>query len=910
MELLNIHHAKGAQIRSRTKWMEEGEKNTKYFLGLEKARAVRNTITQLKTDSGNLIDSQNQIHQKITDYYKEIYKKKINFQTEISQFNNFISNSNIPQISNEDKTKCDEIITLTELEEALKLLNNKSAPGHDGLTPTFYKHFWPFIGPLVHASFIKAFHEGQLSLSQRRAIIIQIHKGKNLARDILMNWRPISLTDTDYKILAKALALRIQHVLNEIVNEDQVGYLKGRNIATIIRFIDDVIEMIRYNKQTGGIVALDYCKAFVSIDKAFLQKSFEVFGFGVEFQKWVKVLMESNYSSVQHNGWLSEWFPTESGIRQGCPFSPLCFILAVEILAIKIRQTNIIKGIPLPSINANNSNLSAKIQQYADDTTVFIKDANDLKYVLKIVDTFSKFSGLKLNTDKCEGMWIGSPLPEGLQHNIKWCIDDETMKILGVHFCPTRSTYEINENWDSKIQSMIDTIKLWNRRQLSPHGKVVIAKTFLVSKFIYLLQSIHIPKIVMQKIDQMLYKFIWQKKFSDKKAFEKVKRSVLNASAVRGGLNMISVQDMKYALEISWVKRLIQQQGARWTAIPSYEYQKFGGVTNVFKSSVDVKNFQGFDKVCNRFWKNIIHTWLDKNSTERAHFSDISPQFVEDESLWNNEYICYKGRPLYFSKWAQAGINKVGHMFDETGSLLSLDQVRAVVGHSADIWFNYNAICNALPSDWRQANGTEQLQAKPKFWDKGITQLSCSTIRESIVSLNYQRPCSAAFWEKKYSFIFSNELWLIPGQCTKETRLLSLQWKILHNIYPTSIMLAKMKVRDNHFCQFCLGEVDYVEHFFYDCRICQPLWDHVKQILNVICGKKIMFNAKEVLLGICKNDEYDTEEWKLINLCLLVGKVCVSKHKYGTPSNLKSLFDNELMIREKSIPLQFLWYFK
>ena len=102
MELLNIHHVKGAQIRSRTKWMEEGEKNTKYFLGLEKARAVINTISQLKTDSGNLIDSQNQIHHKITDYYKEIFKKKVNSQTEISQFNNSISNLNVPQKSNED----------------------------------------------------------------------------------------------------------------------------------------------------------------------------------------------------------------------------------------------------------------------------------------------------------------------------------------------------------------------------------------------------------------------------------------------------------------------------------------------------------------------------------------------------------------------------------------------------------------------------------------------------------------------------------------------------------------------------------------------------------------------------------------------------------------------------------------
>ena len=66
-----------------------------------------------------------------------------------------------------------------------------------------------------------------------------------------------------------------------------------------------------------------------------------------------------------------------------------------------------------------------------------------------------------------------------------------------------------------------------------------------------------------------------------------------------------------------------------------------------------------------------------------------------------------------------------------------------------------------------------------------------------------------------------------------------------------------------------------------------------------------MFNAKEVLLGICKNDEYNTEEWKLINLCLLVGKVYVSKHKYGTPSHLKSLFDNELMIRKKTFLCNF-----
>ena len=908
MELINEYDAKGAQIRSRTKWMEEGEKNTKYFLGLEKTRALRNTITQLKTDTENLISDQSEIHHQISTYYRDLYTNKVDFQSETKNFDKFVSNLNIPQIPCEAKIQCDEIISLDELEGALKELNDKSAPGHDGLTPSFYKHFWHVIGPLVHASFIKAFHVGQLSLSQRRAVIIQIHKGKGLTRDILKNWRPISLTNTDYKILAKALAIRIQYTLNNVINDDQVGYLKGRNIATIIRFIDDVIEMIRYNKQTGGIVALDYCKAFDSINKAFLQKSFELFGFGPKFKKWVRVLMENNYSCVQHNGWLSEWFPVESGIRQGCPFSPLCFILAVEILAIKIRECNTIKGIALPRIDESQTNCSAKIQQYADDTTIFVKDCSDLNNAIKIVDQFSKFSGLRLNRNKCEGMWVGSPIPEGMEHVMRWCKKGETVKILGVHYSPSKPASEISQNWDIKIQAIVDTIKLWNRRQLSPHGKVLVAKTFLLSKLIYILQSIHIPQFVVQKIDQLLYKFIWQNKFSDKKAFEKVKRSVLNSSVERGGLNMISVKDMQGALEISWVKKLIQQEGARWTIIPYHEYKKFGGVSNVFKSNVTVKRFRGLETIHNPFWKNIISSWLERNSTDVVHFLDVPLKYVEDESLWNNDLICYKGNPLYFPKWAQAGINKVGHMFDIAGSLLSLEQVGAVVGHSADIWFSYNAICNALPVDWRQASGIVQHQVNPQFWDKDIMQHSCSTLRDTITGLNYTRPCGAAFWEKKFSFTFSNELWLIPKQCTSETRLLALQWKILHNIYPTSIMLFKMKLRDNHFCQYCPNEIDYIEHFFYHCRVCLPLWDHVFCVLSAMCGKRMTFSARDVLLGVCKSDVYSTEEWGVINLCLIIAKMCISKHKYGTPSHLKSLFDKEFLFRKKYVPEQFLWF--
>ena len=71
-----------------------------------------------------------------------------------------------------------------------------------------------------------------------------IHKGKDLQRDDLNNWRPITLTNTDYKILAECLSRRLLNVIGDSINEDQVGFIKGRNVSTLIRLIDDTIDFL------------------------------------------------------------------------------------------------------------------------------------------------------------------------------------------------------------------------------------------------------------------------------------------------------------------------------------------------------------------------------------------------------------------------------------------------------------------------------------------------------------------------------------------------------------------------------------------------------------------------------------------------------------------------------------------
>ena len=192
------------------------------------------------------------------------------------------------------------------------------------------------------------------------------------------------------------------------------------------------------------MIALDYSKAFDTISKEFMLEAFKIFGFGEDFVNWISVLNNNTVSCINYCGWMSEWFNIETGIRQGCPISPMCFVLACELLSCKIRQSDNVKGIQLPS---NDIIKEMKLQQYADDTTLFVRDEKSLGNVLKLVDTFSNISGLKVNKSKTDAMWIGTFKKRLDQvENISWKLGGENIKILGVKFNGFKSASDIREN--------------------------------------------------------------------------------------------------------------------------------------------------------------------------------------------------------------------------------------------------------------------------------------------------------------------------------------------------------------------------------------------------------------------------------------------------------------------------------
>jgi exonuclease III len=895
-DLQALQYARGAQTRARVKWIEEGERNTKYFCNLEKVRSVQKSITRLTDDGGNTVTDQNQLLDMQHSYYKKLYSKKVDYEREQANMSDFLSDVTIPQLSEDEQSLCEGDVSVEDAGNALKSMKNGSSPGCDGLTTEFLKLFWTRINHMLVNSYKAAFTSGELSTTQRRGVLTLLHKGKELPREELDNWRPISLTNTDYKILAKVLAHRLQHVIKSIINENQVGYMKGRNIGTILRLIDDTINYMDFNDLPGMILAVDYTKAFDTISKDFVIDVFRIFGFGEQFTQWVKVLMSNTESCVNYSGWLTDFFPLESGIRQGCPFSPLAFILAVELFSLKIRQCPEIKGIQLPGCGKTTQH---KIGQYADDATLFLRDEDDVRAATKIVDEFTVFSGLHINANKTEMMWLGRD--KRRRDSVQGFKCKHKLKILGVFYSNTEGA-QVDDNWLNKIKGMEKLVKVWDKRDLSIMGKIQVVKTFLLSQFIYVMQAVGLPDSVLVTITRIIYKFLWKRKMSNKRAFEKVKRTVLCKDFKDGGLKAIDCFDMQQSFYLSCVTKLNNTESDNWTSIPLYWFGKLGRDLSVLESSVLCKNFKGLELIKSRFWRCVLTNWLVHNtSISQKSSEELNIHEIYAQKLWNNKFVMYRQNPLMIQACVSANIICVADILKEK-SIISYDEYCNKLGSSPDRIFEYNAIVNAIPKCWKDKiasySGTVELNnAGLTFRGTPVHVMSCKLYRNNIVNNKSSTTiCAVGFWERKFEIKLSETHWQVAVNCTQEVRLRVLQWKILHNIFPTNILLHKMGLRTSRHCSYC-DETDFIEHFFYECTHINKLWTEIENIITCYTGHRLNLSVTDILFGVF-HPVMNKKQYIVINHLILIGKMCISKIKYGKGGHLLSLFHNEVIIRK------------
>ncbi|KAJ8358290.1 hypothetical protein AAFF_G00017070 [Aldrovandia affinis] len=180
------------------------------------------------------------------------------------------------------------------------------------------------------------------------------------------------------------------------MSQDQTCGVPGRSCSWNLILLRDVLDWVEERNLPLALVSIDQEKAFDRVQHGFLFGVLGRMGFGPRFIGWVRTLYAGAYSCVRVNGFLSGAVEQVGGVRQGCPLSPLLYVLFMEPFAELVRRDPGVDGVRLPGAAGE----VLKIQQYADDTTLFVSSVRSLGRIRALTDLFGAGTGSRVNMAK------------------------------------------------------------------------------------------------------------------------------------------------------------------------------------------------------------------------------------------------------------------------------------------------------------------------------------------------------------------------------------------------------------------------------------------------------------------------------------------------------------------------------
>ena len=416
------------------------------------------------------------------------------------------------------------LITHNEIRLAIQILNQNSAPGLDGFTTKLYTSFFLLI-PILCQTFNNSYLRKQLTCSQSLALIKLIPKIPNPLS--VKDWRPISLLNTDYKILSTIISSRLKPILNSVISIEQQCGLPNRqffnnhlNILSAINYTNDFIQPL-------AILQIDFYKTFDTISHEFILSIASKLGIPVTLLNWIRIFLSDLTAQLNLNGYLSDPISVKCGIRQGCPLSMLLFFIGIEPLTKKILTSSKIQGI---SIGTS----TLKVSHYADDLTLFISSPQSFSAIREVIEEFSSYSGLKINHSKISIISDSSSLLSSFRSIFPQNKTLTSTKILGKPFSFHKE--DLSKNWDDLIRSLPHTSLATLNSKDSLFSKTISLNQHFLPRILFLSRIIPPTPKQIKSLTTLLFKFLWN--FSP---FEPIKRSSLYLPKSDGGIALPNI---------------------------------------------------------------------------------------------------------------------------------------------------------------------------------------------------------------------------------------------------------------------------------------------------------------------------------------------------------------------------------
>lgn len=562
--------ARQAAARASALWQHYGEQSTFYFYHLEQERKRKTAWVEVQDTNGQKIPLHSHTDrvragQTLANHFSSdspiglFQKRAVDTDAQTS-----LLTAIDKTLSPDDRATCDgeEPLTLTELHDSLQSMQRGKKPGSDGLTYEFLQQYWLVLGPILLQVFLEAFNDTLntgLSLSQRSGIITLLYKGSGSKSDPA-SYRPLTLLNTDVKLLGRVLSDRWLTCANKLVDDTQSAFLPQRWIGDNILTHLEMVDYCESHQTPGCIAFLDFAKAYDRVDRDWLDRAMQALGFGPQARRWVALLHTDLSANVRFNNWLSPQFPVNNGLAQGSPLSPLLYILAAQPLTAHLRlmvAQGQLEPLPLP-----DGSRGPPCHQHADDLTLTLANKAEVKKAIDLsITLFCQASGSQLNATKSKAMLIGNhPCFEGEDPDtgVQYIARGECIRHLGVQLSTdvskaTKATYSVLEN------SIRSTTRHWAAKQLTYLGRVHVAKQAIASKLTFHATFLPVPQGTMQTLSSSIAGFVAQTSGTMRPS-----RIVHSLPYDAGGLNLTTLATATTSLQAKVVSRFLEPERLPW----------------------------------------------------------------------------------------------------------------------------------------------------------------------------------------------------------------------------------------------------------------------------------------------------------------------------------------------------------
>ncbi|KAJ6651493.1 hypothetical protein lerEdw1_020910 [Lerista edwardsae] len=436
-------------------------------------------------------------------------------------------------LTEEERAALSAPVTPDEVRVAIRAGRSTSAPGADGLPYFFYQRFAALLAEPLADAFNAAlqgrerFHDSFYS-----GLLRFLFKGGDPT--LVQNWRPITVTNVDYRLLARILNARLAAVASRLVAEGQSNAVPGRRMGATLALMREVFLAAAGGRWRGLLIQLDQSKAFDRVDRDYLWAVLRERGVPEAFVRLLQGLYERATAVPVVQGWRGAPVPLASGLQQGCPLSPLLYVLALEPLLGAIRADGRITG-----ILAQGSGRRLKAVAHADDAYVLLRHGEgELRALREILAEYGAVSGAAINACKSrcytlgpgtldiawrplereeEAQSVGAgegaqaatvvPVPPSVPQGDPTDTTVRAVKVLGVRFGLGSDAWELD--WRAWAEAAEERMRRWGRWRLGVYQRVRLFEAYCVPAALLLAAVYPPPRAVVASVTAAFFRFVW-----------------------------------------------------------------------------------------------------------------------------------------------------------------------------------------------------------------------------------------------------------------------------------------------------------------------------------------------------------------------------------------------------------------